>query len=196
MSRYTLTTYDGKRVDALTAAALREAAHRLGYPLTVTQGSYNAGAVAASGGTHDGGGVVDLAPYDHDRKVATLRAVGFAAWYRTPSQGPWPAHIHAVLIGHGKLSPAARAQVDAYLAGRNGLANNGSDDGPRRYVHARYRWRRGAGRVARSRQLLAQARKLLRPDAPGRPGVRGQGVAGVRVQLGQLIGRWPRRGKP
>ena len=70
---YDLTTYDGNRVDALTKAALEATAKRLGYDLTITQGSYNAGGVAASAGTHDGGGVVDRAAWDHARKVLELR---------------------------------------------------------------------------------------------------------------------------
>ncbi len=34
-----------------------------------------------------------------------LRSIGFAAWYRPAITGLWGAHIHAVLIDHGKLSP-------------------------------------------------------------------------------------------
>lgn len=124
---YAPTTHDGKRVDEITHQALLVAEKRLGYPLTITQGSYNAGGVAASAGTHDGGGVVDLAPYDWRRKVRVLREIGFAAWHRTPAQGPWPEHIHAVLIGNRKLAPAAARQVDSYRAGRDGLAGNALD---------------------------------------------------------------------
>ena len=137
---YDLVKRDGKTVDALTDRALKAAEKILGYDLTIVQGSYNAGGVGASAGTHDGGGVVDLLPWDWQRKVRALRRVGFAAWHRTPAQGPWGEHIHAVLIGNTKLSPSAQRQVTAYLAGRNGLANNGKDDGPREYVGNRFRW--------------------------------------------------------
>jgi hypothetical protein len=65
------------------------------------------------------------------RDVLALRKAGFAAWHRTPAQGPWPDHVHAVLIGHPDLAPAAQRQVTAYLNGRDGLADNGLDDGPR-----------------------------------------------------------------
>lgn len=124
---YDIVTHDGKRVDALTKAAIVEAEKRLGYELSITQGSYNAGAVSASAGTHDGGGVIDLRAWDWPNKVRVLRDVGFAAWYRDPSEGPWPAHIHAVLIGNERLAPSAARQVEAYYAGRNGLANYGPD---------------------------------------------------------------------
>ena len=76
-----------KTVDWKTRAALEEAERRLGYPLTVVQGSYNTGGVPASGPTHDGGGVVDLQPFDWQRKVRVLRDIGFAAWHRPATGG-------------------------------------------------------------------------------------------------------------
>ena len=78
---------------------------------------YNNGRVPASGPTHDGGGVVDLLAEDWKRKVRVLRSIGFAAWHRTPDQGPWPEHIHAVLIDHGRLDPSAARQVDCVPPG-------------------------------------------------------------------------------
>ena len=135
---YAKLTRDGKTVDALTDGALKRAEARLGYPLTIVQGSYNVGKVAASAGTHDGGGVVDLMPWDHDNKVTALRAVGFAAWYRPAIPGLWAAHIHAVLIGHGRLAMSASAQVQQYLGRRDGLKNNGPDADPGWTNTARY----------------------------------------------------------
>lgn len=172
MNPYDLTSYDGRRVDWITRAALQDAAVDLGYPLTLTQGSYNAGAVPASAGTHDGGGVVDLAPFDHARKVAALRRLGFAAWYRPAIAGLWPAHVHAVLIGNRKLSAGARAQVAEYLAGFDGLTGDGRDTGPRQWVDRRYRWERGAQRIARARALAARAAALIDHDVRGHRGVR------------------------
>lgn len=180
---YDLTTYDGKRVDRLTRAALEDTAAALGYDLTLTQGSYNAGGVSASAGTHDGGGVVDLAAWHADEKVAALRAHGFAAWHRHAIPGLWPEHVHAVLIGNRKLAPAAARQVTAYLNGRNGLADNGPDDGPRQYVDVRYRWKRGARRIGRARTAIDRALVELRAYHPGTPGVRGYGVAAARAAL-------------
>lgn len=124
--RYERTTHDGKTVDRYTDYNLHLAEERLGYPLTIVQGSYHPG-VGASAGTHDGGGVVDLAPWDWQSKVRVLRELGFAAWHRPARRGVWPEHIHAVLIGNTKLAPLAKQQVSAYRNGRDGLAGNGRD---------------------------------------------------------------------
>lgn len=165
---YDLTTYDGNRVDELTKAALEATAARLGYDLTVTQGSYNAGGVAASAGTHDGGGAVDLAPYDAARKVLELRRTGFAAWHRTAIPGLWPEHVHAVLIGNARLSSGARAQVAEYLAGYDGLKGDGRDTGPRQFLGHRFKMPKAKPPritdVTRARLLLEQAiAKTTRP---------------------------------
>ena len=117
-------------VDAITAAAIEKAEEIGGHEFVVTQGSYQ-NTVSASAGTHDGGGAVDLRWCGHVGCILALRKAGFAAWHRNPSQGPWPDHTHAVLVDHPKLAPSAARQVDSYRAGRNGLANNGADDGPR-----------------------------------------------------------------
>lgn len=124
---YDLTTHDGKTVDWLTKAALLKAERRLGYSLTIVQGSYNAGGVAASSGTHDGGGCVDLKATDALNKVRAMRASGFWAWLRPDLPGTWSSHIHAVQENNRKLSPVAGRQVDAGRAGRDGLASNGPD---------------------------------------------------------------------
>lgn len=134
---YAIVLRDGKKVDALTDAALKRAEKALGYSLTVTQGSYST-TVSASAGTHDGGGVVDLMPWDGERKVTVLRSVGFAAWFRPAIPGLWPAHIHAVLIGNRNLAPVAFRQVQAYLTRRNGLKDNGPDVDPGWTNTARY----------------------------------------------------------
>ena len=183
---YDRTTYDGNTVDWLTRAALEATAKRLGYDLTITQGSYNAGGVAASAGTHDGGGVVDLAAWDHEHKVRELRRTGFAAWYRPAIPGLWPAHIHAVLIGNRRLHPTARNQVAEYLAGRDGLASRGPDNGPRRWVGRRYHWRKGGKRIERARDLIDQARAALST------GIRGYAVKPTREALGMAAERLPK----
>lgn len=123
---------DGKVLNQRTLDMLERAEARLGHKLYVVQGSYNAGGVSQSAGTHDGGGAVDLNPTSHPHEVVReLRAVGFAAWYRTSAQGPWNPHIHAIAIRDAELSSGAKNQVSAYYSGRNGLANNAPDDGPR-----------------------------------------------------------------
>jgi len=122
-----IITFRGKRMDRKTAAALAIAEQRLGYELTITQGGYNAGGVGASAGTHDRGGVVDLTAFEAGRKVKVLRDLGFAAWHRLPSEGPWPEHVHAVMVGHQDLAPSAFRQTQAYKRGTNGLANDAAD---------------------------------------------------------------------
>jgi hypothetical protein len=102
----------------------------------ITQGGYNNGFVAASFGTHDGGGAVDLSVRSRaDFSVLTneiplmiraLRVAGFAAWLReTDELYPGsPVHIHAIAIGDLELSQAARDQIDGtfgYLRGYDGL---------------------------------------------------------------------------
>ena len=64
-----------------------------------------------------------------------MRRVGWAAWHRTPAQG-FDHHIHGIAgpAGPGDLAPAASDQWADYLNGRNGLANNAPDDGPRDFV--------------------------------------------------------------
>lgn len=126
-------------VDALTIACIEhaEAIMRRAHPqiahlFDITQGSYQAGSGDPnSAGTHDEGGVADAAWCGHVECVWALRKAGMFASHRTPEQGPWPHHIHAVVVGHPLLAPLAADQVDDYLAGRNGLAGHAPDDGPR-----------------------------------------------------------------
>ncbi len=126
-----VTTFGGKRTDTRTAAQAGEAQRLFGRTLTVTQGSYNT-SVGASAGTHSGGGALDfsvsgLTASQITHMVACLRTVGFAAWHRLPSQGPWAAHVHAVSVGCRDLAPIAARQVEALRNGRDGLASNGPD---------------------------------------------------------------------
>lgn len=118
-------------VDALTISCIERAERMVGHQFVVTQGSYQS-TVAASGGTHDRGGAVDLRWCGHNECILALRKSGMAAtWHRKPSQGPWPDHTHGVVYGHPDLSPAAARQITSVLGGGNGLKGNGPDDGPR-----------------------------------------------------------------
>lgn len=103
-------TFRGRLMDRKTMAFLQAMEEKLGYELTVVQGSYNPGGVTQSGGTHDGGGVVDLAAYDHERKVKVAADLGGFAYYRAYVPGLWGAHIHVGIRDHGRLSSAAQAQ--------------------------------------------------------------------------------------
>lgn len=130
MGAYSRVYWNGKLFNKRTVAMLKEVERRLGYGLTYYQGSYNS-SVGASAGTHDGGGAVDLWGKDPEEIIKVMRRVGFAAWVRSPSQGNWPYHIHAIAIGDKELSSGARSQVSAYYNGRDGLASNSADYHPR-----------------------------------------------------------------
>ena len=186
---YDRTTYDGNTVDWLTRAALEDTAKRLGYDLTVLQGSFNAGGVSASAGTHDGGGAVDLAPWDWQNKVRELRRTGFAAWHRPAIAGLWGEHIHCILMGDRLLSSGAKTQVAEYLRGENGLANHAADDGPRDFVNNRYKWRKGSQRISRASALVERARLLLST------GIRGYAVADSRKALRDAASKMPKADK-
>lgn len=88
---------------------------------------YNS-SVSASAGTHDYGGASDQAQDDWDC-LTIMRECGGAAWARTPAQGFDP-HCHLIICGCPHLSAGAADQETDYKNGRNGLANNGPDDGP------------------------------------------------------------------
>ncbi|MGC4788061.1 peptidoglycan-binding domain-containing protein [Micromonospora sp. DT178] len=129
-----VVTLRGFLVNTRTRAMLLEAERLLGRQLSITQGSYNTG-VGASAGTHDGGGALDLSVSGLSSTTRTdvlrrLRTVGFAAWLRTPSQGDWGYHIHAIALADTDQSTGAQNQAGDYYLGRNGLANRGPDDGP------------------------------------------------------------------
>lgn len=91
------------------------------------------GLVAASGGTHSGGGAYDVVQRS-DRAVLIARQLGAAAWRRAP----WnPEHQHGVLKGCD-TNGAAFYQVAALNAGFDGLGAGGRaarDPGPRSGVH-------------------------------------------------------------
>ncbi|TDD44354.1 hypothetical protein E1263_40920 [Kribbella antibiotica] len=138
--------YRGVRLNQRTIDMIEAAEWVCGLTFVLTQGSYNPGGVQGSAGTHDGGGAVDISLKDartgmlfprvrRERIRNATRQVGFASWVRDPSQANWPWHTHAIAIGDRELSPAARDQVTAYKNGRNGLASNGRDDGPRTWVN-------------------------------------------------------------
>lgn len=148
MGAYDKVNYHGFVLNERTLSALKYAEDLAGIPILLAQGSYNGGknAVSQSGGTHDGGGVVDLRVRQYTTKqrrkvVRYMRKAGFAAWYRKEIPGLWGPHIHAVLIGDKEMSAEAKQQVYAYDRHRNGLANNAYDKAwrPKRRVRFSYR---------------------------------------------------------
>lgn len=139
---YTRVTVNGETVNRRTALMLDTAVALYGGPgdlRRVVQGSYT-DELAASFGTHAGGGVVDISirnpaqPSEYlfqevEAMVQALRQAGFAAWYRAPGEvyeGSAP-HIHAVAIGDQELFPAAQEQLTGshgYFRGMDGLPRN------------------------------------------------------------------------
>ena len=144
--------FDNRTVSALTWAEkkyLRRAPLMRKHWL-ISQGSYNAGGVNASKGTHDGGGAVDISTSNMtDRQkrgaVKWLRRAGFAAWLRPYLPGPngWGEHIHAILLEHRTASDGAKDQMVSYKGNRNGLANNAYDGTWRPRPLVRWSHRRG-----------------------------------------------------
>lgn len=124
-------TWRGQRFDSRTVEMLKEVARRTKAYTQPSQGSYSTG-VSASGGTHAGGGAVDisisgLSAGEIKEIVRVMREVGFAAWQRSPSEGPWVGHIHGVAIGCSDLAPVAARQVTAFKKGLSGLASGKPD---------------------------------------------------------------------
>lgn len=138
---YTRLIINGEKLNYRTVWMLKQAQQLYGGKIdfagkAITQGSYNPGGVAASFGTHDAGGAVDIAVKDLrtgavlrddlPSAIRALRIAGFAAWVREPDelyQGS-PIHIHAIAIGDAELSPAAKDQLTGtfgYFLGYNGL---------------------------------------------------------------------------
>jgi hypothetical protein len=107
-------------------AKIKLAEKRLGYPLTIVQGSYHTG-VKASAGTHDGGGCLDLAPFDWKRKCRVFRELGDTAWHRPALKGVWSEHIHTVDMGCTNLRDIARSQVVDYRNKKDGLKGHRDD---------------------------------------------------------------------
>jgi hypothetical protein len=137
---YTLTKINGWLMNQRTVEMLQHAAELYGGEIditgyAVTQGSYT-DQVAASFGTHAGGGAVDLSVmrqgtytvlYDEiEPLIQALRTAGFAAWLRDLDElyPGSPFHIHAIAIGDQHLSIAARDQLTGpygYFRGYSGV---------------------------------------------------------------------------
>lgn len=138
--RLTRPSWRGRtNVDAYTIAWIEHAEQivrdrwpKIAHPFNVTQGGYqNGDGDPLSAGAHDLGGGTDFTWCGHPECLLALRLAGGFAWHRTPEQGPWPHHIHGAPLGHPLMAPVLAQQAVAYLNRRNGLKNNGPDDGPR-----------------------------------------------------------------
>jgi hypothetical protein len=140
---YTRVWINGVQINTRTLAMLDHAqvlytaqGGIINFRAALTQGSYNAGGVAASFGTHDAGGAIDLSVRDPndwsvldgeiEPMIRALRVAGFAAWLRDTGElySDSPIHIHAIAVGDHELSEDAGAQLTGsfgYLRGYNGL---------------------------------------------------------------------------
>jgi hypothetical protein len=128
-----------------TRKALEWAEKQSGLTLSPSQGSWST-SVKASGGTHDGSGVVDLRVghlSNTQRKKLNrwLRRAGFASWLRGPADGMAP-HIHAVLLSDNRASSAAKWQAGQYDRGKSGLSSGKVDNDPWRPDPVRFSWLR------------------------------------------------------
>lgn len=114
--------FRGVKLNQRTIAMLLSAEQILKRQFHIPQGSYST-RVAASGSTHAGGGAMDTndAGAGWPQAQSVLRSVGFAAWWRKPSQGPWGNHIHSIARGDPTASAAAKNQVADYIRGGDGL---------------------------------------------------------------------------
>lgn len=117
--------FRGRLMDNLTMWFLIEMEQQLGYPLTVAQGCYNM-SVKASGTTHKGGGVVDLAAYKWQEKVRVGADLGGFPYHREELPGVWGEHVHMGVRNHPLLDPMAIAQQNDWDAkpARDGLAGH------------------------------------------------------------------------
>ena len=126
-------------VDERTHAQLEAVEEILGHPIVMYLGSWANGSLSAN--THAGAGAADIGPtggVTWRQLEAACRAVGLAAWWRN-----WTGnvHVHVLSIGNSRLASWAKVQVEAYLAGFDGLganARSGRDTGPR--AHVRRTW--------------------------------------------------------
>lgn len=131
-----IVSYQGKKIDRLTYERMMSLnrlvkSTRFGGEKADITWIQGIGGAVPSGGTHLTGGCVDTTPYNHEKREYGGRLLGGADWYRSRLPGVWEPHIHFNTAGIDYSTAAARQQVTAYWAGKNGLANNGKDTGPR-----------------------------------------------------------------
>jgi hypothetical protein len=103
----------------------------------------------------------------YDLAVKIARQMGADATWERPKN--WDRrggirHIHGLLNGGGHLSGAAKQQQASVRAGRNGLANNGPDTGPRPLSGRT--WRQG---IAWAKKQQAAARPKPKPTPNAKP---------------------------
>lgn len=123
--------FRGYTFDQRTVDMIKYAEKLAGFKFRITQGSYS-NDVAASAGTHSGGGAVDfsvrfMTEKRRGKMGKALKDTGFAAWYRKVDQGFDSNHVHAIAIGCPDLAPLAKKQVLDYDKGLDGLKGHQPD---------------------------------------------------------------------
>jgi hypothetical protein len=132
------TTWRGRTVCAHSVPKYDAWAKAVGQPvrLAAINGSYSN--LAASAGTHSGGGALDIEMDGYSSALQKMteakgREVGLLVWLR-----PWPGnhHCHALDPDCPDLAKEARDQFESFRKGRDGLAAQGPDTGPRTHAAA------------------------------------------------------------
>lgn len=130
------TWRDRTNVDAYTIAwilraeaIVRERWPQLAHELVITKGGYQPAADDDSADTHTRGGATDFT-WCHPQCLLALRLAGGFIWHRVKTAA-WNDHMHGAPIGHPDMAPGLARQETAYFNRRDGLANNGPDNGPR-----------------------------------------------------------------
>lgn len=122
--------FQNQHINQRTRAMFHKAEQLAGSNMTISQGR---GGATTSAGTHLGGGVIDIrvvdAPARTSARLAALRKVGFAAWYRN-----WDGnqHIHAIAVGDPWVAYGAHrslCQVHQFRFGGEGLSCSDSTAG-------------------------------------------------------------------
>lgn len=188
-----LITRAGRRYTPDFDAALLDAEKEAGGTWRRTQGGWNAGGVAASGGTHD----QDAVDYSVAGKtkaqiaalITALRKRGLFASLRTASKALWGVraqgfaspHIHVVGNLWGHQSSGAAYQAREYRAGRDGLRGKGPDKGgpghTRAYTSVTWPGYLAAKKAAKSAVKYRVATRLLPLNGRSGPGTSYRKVA-------------------
>lgn len=196
MGLYDRVERNGRRITRQHRILLDESLRAVGIDpakAVVTQGSWSMGSL--SGGTHGGSGALDLRVWNLPPGklvplVVEMRRRGAGATWLRSSEFGWTTgdHIHS-LVGCGDagddpfLSASAQRQVQLWVKGRNGLANNAPDPHARPKVWPLVHWS-GVGRGKRGDDVLLVQKALA--EYVGLDYSSGPGVWGARTQAAWL----------
>lgn len=130
-SAYDHLSVEGETINRRTLAYYRQVQKIYGLlggtgTIRLVQGSFSNGSL--SGGTHRGGGAMDLmlsieTSSNYKKLEKASRMCMGAGFYRTPADGFDP-HCHIIVLGDKTMSDAAAKQVIDYHKGLNALASH------------------------------------------------------------------------